>query len=225
MSVLGAAMLGGGTVLIGLTGVRVRDQRDVEAELQALVRTRKAPPQRRVSLRQITGQPSIVASSVHDGAPRGDRSPVPRPEAALQPVQLVARSIDLDAPVVPLGFHEEDGEFVWDTADHAVGYHLGTAKPGEPGNCVLSGHLSSPRRGQGNIFHNLPYVLPGQDVVVATPGNGRWAYNVAQTNVVDPEDIWAIGQTNEPTLTLVTCVPEGRWTHRLVVICDSPVRV
>lgn len=76
-------------------------------------------------------------------------------------VRVRIPSIDVDAPVVELGTtRNEKGELVWETTKHAVGHHVGTANPGEVGSVVMSGHISSPVRREGNVFSRLPDLGP-----------------------------------------------------------------
>ena len=46
------------------------------------------------------------------------------------------------------------GQIAWETAPFAIGQHKGLAGPGQNGNMVLSGHISSPN--EGAVFHSLP---------------------------------------------------------------------
>lgn len=142
-----------------------------------------------------------------------------RPE--MLPVKLRIQSIGLmDAKVVEVGTHIEKGQLVWETADHAVGHNIGTAVPGQPGNSVLSGHISSPVRGEGNIFRNLPSLADkiGSRASVQV-ADGTWHYyDIVGTNVVTPSDIWVLAPTPTPVLTLLTCVPDGVYTHRFVAV-------
>ena len=94
------------------------------------------------------------------------------------PVSIRIPAIDVDSRVVELGTTvDEHGELVWETPKHAVGHHLGTANPGETGNVVLSGHINSPIRQEGNVFSKLPRVKLGDEVIVETifgfPGFGK----------------------------------------------------
>ena len=73
------------------------------------------------------------------------------------PERLQIPSIDLDSKVVAVGTKTDDkGRLLWETAAFAVGHHKGSGLPGESGNVVLSGHISSPR--EGNVFNKLPQV-------------------------------------------------------------------
>ena len=130
-------------------------------------------------------------------------------------------AIDVDAPAVELGtVYNEKGELVWETAKHAVGHHIGTANPGEPGNVVMSGHISSPVRGEGNVFSRLPDVQPGATVFVET-AEGSHEYRVTERRLVEPSQVSVMAPTEQPLLTLITCFPDWIYTHRLVVTAEA----
>ncbi|HLH25581.1 MAG TPA: sortase [Chloroflexota bacterium] len=137
----------------------------------------------------------------------------------LPPSRLIIPAIDLDSKVVPLGTtRDRAGKLVWETVPFAVGHHQGTANPGEPGNVVLSGHISSPH--EGAIFKHLPEVKAGDAIIVAT-AQQQFLYRVRDTRVVTPAAVEVIQPTAEAILTLLTCVPDGIYTHRLVVRADA----
>lgn len=139
--------------------------------------------------------------------PKGPRKPPPN--------RLIIPDIGVDAKVIELGtYYNEEGELVWETAPFSVGHHIGTANPGEPGNVVLSGHISSVR--EGDVFKRLPQIEVGAGVVVAT-SDRDYLYQVTDKKVVEPTQIDVMNSTAQETLTLITCVPDGVYTHRLVV--------
>ena len=145
------------------------------------------------------------------------------PSTAPDAQWIAIPSIAVDSKTVELGTVMENGALVWETPKHAVGHHKGTANPGEAGNVVMSGHISSPVRGEGNVFSRLPEIGIGDQVIVTTP-LGRFYYEVAQKKVVLPEDISVMDPTSEPVLTLITCVPDWVYTHRLIVTA-KPVKI
>src|SRR5205823_7601892 len=119
-----------------------------------------------------------------------------------------------------VGTKVENGQLVWATADHAVGHLIGTSIPGGTGNMVLSGHISSPVKGEGNIFRSLPSLADkiGSRVSVQN-GDGAWfIYEIVGTKVVLPTVTAVIDPTPAPALTLLTCVPDGVYTHRFVAL-------
>lgn len=129
--------------------------------------------------------------------------------------KLTIPSIDLDARVTPLGTHyDRGGSLVWETAPFAVGHHRGSANPGEPGNIVLSGHISSPS--EGAIFQRLPHVKPGDSIVIGT-AQASFLYRVWDVRVVAPTAVEFLDSTDTSMATLITCYPDRTYSHRLIV--------
>lgn len=157
---------------------------------------------------QSTGQATVTAIAAPSAIPEDAR-----------PVRLTIQAIGLvNAPIVPTGTRVEKGELVWDVANHAVGYLVGTGLPGRPGNLVLSGHISAPLSGQGNIFHDLPSLANklGARVAVQAASGTWYYYQITGTDVVLPTDNWVLTPTSTPTITLLTCYPDGVYDHRFV---------
>jgi LPXTG-site transpeptidase (sortase) family protein len=137
----------------------------------------------------------------------------------LPPERLIIPAIGVDSKVVPLGTTiGKTGSTVWETAAFAVGHHRGSSNPGEPGNLVLSGHISSP--GQGAVFNKLPKLEIGNGVIVVTPQQ-HYMYIVRDIQTVRPTAVEFLNPTANSIATLITCVPDGVYTHRLVVRCDA----
>ncbi len=141
-------------------------------------------------------------------------SAIPRPEL---PVRLVIPAIALDTRVVEVGIVVEDGRPVWETAAFAVGYHRGTALPGEKGNTVMAGHISSPVSHKGDVFRRLPELRIGDRIDVYT-AERRVTYEVTEIRVVGPTAVEVMDPTPDATLTLITCYPDRVYTKRLVVV-------
>ncbi len=134
------------------------------------------------------------------------------------PIRIVIPSISLDSKVVPVGTRTDAaGRLVWETAAFAVGHHRGTANPGEPGKVVLSGHISSPR--EGNVFHRLPEVQIGAAVILYTVETA-YLYRVTEREVVLPTEVRVLNPTDREQVVLITCVPDGIYSHRLVVTAE-----
>ena len=156
-----------------------------------------------------------------------DWAALPRTVSALpQASRISIPAIDVSAPMVELGTIWEDGKLVWERPVHAVGHHQGTPNPGEAGNVVMSGHRSSPIRGEGAVFRRLGDV-PGLlkesksseapvDIFLYAPET-IYIYRIVSTQVVEPGQADVFRQTAEPTLTLITCTPDLVYSHRLIV--------
>ena len=81
----------------------------------------------------------------------------------------------------------------------AVGHIPGTALPGAAGNMGLAAHRDT-------FFRRLKDIRDDDEIRVVTP-EGTYRYRVAGTQIVNPQDVWVLDPTTEPTLTLVTCYP------------------
>jgi sortase A len=135
--------------------------------------------------------------------------------AALPARRIIIPTIGLDSKVIQLGTKlDRSGNIAWETAPFAVGQHKGLAGPGQNGNMVLSGHISSPN--EGAIFSHLGNLQIGEGVIVATDER-QYLYRVTDTKIVDPDDLSVLDQTPDPTATLITCWPDRIYSHRLVV--------
>lgn len=128
--------------------------------------------------------------------------PTPGPEHATR-IQIPA--IGVDAPVL-----EGDD---WETLKRGAGHHIGSANPGERGNCVISAHNDI----FGSLFRDLPQLDRGDEVIVHTSSRA-YRYVITQKRVVEPTAVEVLAPTSSPVLTLLTCYPYGVDTHRMVVI-------
>lgn len=149
------------------------------------------------------------------------------------PVRLLIPALDLDAAVLPMGWHvvsDASGmRSEWDVVDDAAGHHINTAYPGEPGNVVLSGHNNI----GGSVFRTLCVIgEPGVDfgledaMILVDEMGRRFTYQVngwqrlAERNAsiaTRLENAQWLAPTDHAQLTLVTCWPPWSNTHRVIV--------
>lgn len=102
--------------------------------------------------------------------------------------------------------------------------HLsGSALPGEKGNIFISGHSALPLafkgdKNYGSIFTNLTKLKKGDEIKISAGADFK--YQVIGLRVVDPKDLSIIlpPDSEGRYLTLMTCVPPGFNTKRLVVL-------
>jgi sortase A len=169
------------------------------------------------------GDPIVAPDALpaNPGATLAEMHVVPVPtgkppvSAALPARRLIIPSIGLDTKVIQLGTKlDKYGQIAWETAPFAVGQHKGLAGPGQNGNMVLSGHVSSPN--EGAIFTHLGDLKVGEGVIVATDER-QYLYRVTDRKIVTPDDVSVLDQTPDPTATLITCWPDKVYSHRLVV--------
>lgn len=99
-----------------------------------------------------------------------------------------------------------------------------SAKPGEKGNFVLSGHSSNDWLDGGDykfIFAPLERMKEG-DTIYVNYNSTRYTYTVTHMQVVKPTDVQALQLgTDKPYLTLITCTPLGTALNRLLVFADQ----
>jgi sortase A len=130
------------------------------------------------------------------------------------PTRIVVPSAGIDAPVTEVGIVLRDGVPQWETAWHAAGHHMDSALPGQPGNVVISGHVSVANAANVALFKNLNAVASG-DVVEIFSGDDLYRYTVSQVLVVPPDEVKLLRSKAGATITLITCTRDLK--ARLVV--------
>ena len=99
-----------------------------------------------------------------------------------------------------------------------------SAKPGEVGNFVVSGHSSNDWLDSGDykfVFARLEQLTEG-DVIYVNYNSVRYTYNIVRREVVKPTDVAAlVDPTTKPLITLITCVPIGTANERLLVFAEQ----
>jgi len=100
--------------------------------------------------------------------------------------------------------------------DQGVAHWVGTVGPGGDGNLVLAGHRTT---------HSKPFAdldrLGSGDLIYITDGQGfAVMYSVAETTIVDPQDLWITYDRDRPMLTMFACHPKGSARYRIVVTAD-----
>lgn len=102
--------------------------------------------------------------------------------------------------------------------------HLpGSALPGEKGNIFITGHSSLTQfYKEGNykaVFARLPELKKGDEIDLEVSGQ-TYKYFIEGMKIVDPKDVSVVNPPDNSGryLTLMTCVPPGFNTKRLVVL-------
>ncbi|MFV0485173.1 MAG: sortase [Candidatus Saccharimonadales bacterium] len=103
-----------------------------------------------------------------------------------------------------------------------------SAKPGEIGNFVVSGHSA------GNIYQNSNYKfifsgltrLGAGDLIYVNYESTRYTYSVLGTKTVEPTDVQSVvdiakNYPDKPLITLITCTPLGTSRYRLLVYAEQ----
>lgn len=80
-----------------------------------------------------------------------------------------------------------------------AGHYIGSAAIGALGNSVLAGHRDT-------VFRNLGELVAG-DLIEVESTEGKYVYEVTGSSIVNGDERGAIKQSDEATLTLITCYP------------------
>lgn len=144
------------------------------------------------------------------------------------PTRLVIDTINLDAPVIEMGWEvvENNGQLisVWNVPVDEAGWHLNSARPGQGSNVVISGHNNSTG---GHIFGLLEEAEVGDRVTIWINEEKSFEYQISETQIVRAFNASEEGlaylrgvmeSTDTEQLTLITCWPSWTNTHRLIVI-------
>ncbi len=101
------------------------------------------------------------------------------------------------------------------TLRQGPGHMPGTPLPGLPGNAVVSGHRTT----HGRPFFDLDQLQPGDRILVETV-TGTHIYEVRESFVVQPTDVWVTDNKPGAWLTLTTCNPKFSARQRLIITAE-----
>jgi sortase A len=143
-----------------------------------------------------------------------------------EPTHIRIPDVEIDAEIHQVGYtiQEINGQRVreWDVASYAAGHHKTSARPGEGGNIVVTGHNDW----EGEVFRTLEYAQHGQEVII-TNADGEHRYVIQEIHMrreigAPLEERLETGRfmadMPEERLTLITCWPYGINDHRVIVI-------
>lgn len=201
-----------GSIVFLVACVRVEVQRTSTSE--AVSRTAPTVTARPVEHAPETPEPAVVVPGDGESRPSVGmlrtlfRYRMP-PATALRIERL-----GIDVPVVEVTSVKDGKGWYWPVPDEAAAHLAGTANPGEPGNIAITGHVDT-RSGPG-VFWRLLEIRPGDEVTVWSAA-GSFVYRVTEVRVVPEDDRTVLRQGASEVLTLLTCIPDGRYDRRLVV--------
>jgi sortase (surface protein transpeptidase) len=185
-----------------------------------------------VLLAVVTACPSQDASAHSDHAlnTRSDSIAAQTPAGdedrrAAPPVAILIPAADVNGLIETRGI--VDGELVAPSGPWVIAWYEQTARPGEPGNMVMSGHVDYWNVGPA-VFASLGHLEAGAEIDVTDAEGSRFVYvvewvrryPVADLTTDDLREI--VGPTDTPSLTLITCggafdLQQGGYLQRLVV--------
>jgi sortase A len=117
-----------------------------------------------------------------------------------------------------------DSDGYWALAN-GVAHNPETSLPWSPTpqrNVYLAGHRMGYRGTWSRlIFYNLDKLGEGERVVLKDRTGRTYEYEVSETFVADPEDVWVMGEVRgRDMVTLQTCTPYPTFEKRLIVRAD-----
>ena len=123
----------------------------------------------------------------------GNEEPAPWPWADTWPVaRLTAKGGDIELIVLEGGSGR--------TLAFGPGHLSISALPGQAGNSIIAGHRDT-------HFQFLQFMEVGETIQVDLPNGRKHLYQVTSIDVVDSRRGSLILDTDEPTMSLVTCYP------------------
>ncbi len=182
-----------------------------------------------------TVAPTVTPEMETPAVPEATPSPTPIPTpAGTLPQTLRIPDIDLEAPVVPIGWEVvgsgDNAQAQWLVPDwKAAGWHKTSARLGVRGNTVLNGHNTT----RGEVFRDLYKLEPGARIFVDGENGQTYTYDVENIYIVEEagqplevrlENARYILPTTDERLTLITCHPYASTRYRLITIAKPVVQ-
>lgn len=147
------------------------------------------------------------------------------PPAAPAPIVISNRlqvgALSVDAPVI--WDSEYRSRTLLSNLRDGVVHLKGTARPGENGVSIITGHSSYYRWAAGSykdVFAPLLQAQLGQEISVWR-GEQEYRYKISQIYEVAPARTDLLTPGNKPLLRLITCTPLGSSARRLIVDAEQ----
>ncbi len=155
-------------------------------------------------------QGQTVTLAADDAAPAAAE-----PSTTGLPTRVRIESAGIDAAIAEVGVVEDGDGPQWQTAWRSAGHHIDSSRPGNPGNVVLTGHVSVANPSNLAVFANLDLVSVG-DIVDVYSGDIVHQYRVEDVEVVSPDAVKVLETDHRSLVTLITCTHDLQ--NRLVVV-------
>jgi sortase A len=153
---------------------------------------------------------TVAAAAPTAAEPVGLPVPAPPPTESYFDEPLVDLG-HIEIPAIGLDTDLHQGISLYNI-DRGPSHWPGTALPGQRGNVVVAGH----RVTKGAPFRHIDQLVPGDQVIFEVAGV-RSVYVVTDDEVVTPDGVHIVDQTEDYTATLFACHPPGSAAYRYVV--------
>ena len=190
-----------GYQLWGTNLAEARAQDDLESEFEGLL---DGAPSTTTSTAPTTTQPDETTTTT-----LADLPPV-EPGEALARIEIPAIGLD---KIVVEGVGRGD-------LRKGPGHYPDTPLPGQPGNAAIAGHRTT----YGAPFNRIDELGDGDEIIVTTP-QGRFVYEFAAQEIVDPSEVSVLEDKGDDRLTLTSCHPKYSARQRIIVtatLADEP---
>jgi len=167
--------------------------------------------------KSVPAQNTPVAQAVVTRTPNDSvKLPAAMPQLASFPQNML--KIDKVGLNAPVAWNVEEDNII-EQLKSGVAHYKGTSLPGEGGNIFIVGHSSNyfwVSSDYNSVFALLDKLSPGDRIELST-NDKNYIYEVKSTNVVSPDEVQVLQNTEKETLSLMTCWPIGTSLKRLVV--------
>jgi sortase A len=173
-------------------------------------------------LRTAQAQNNLEAQFEEQAAAFAAENPEPTPEpgAEAEPLSTVVPPAPptgdvvgrIEIPAIGVNWMFLQGVGL-DVLKDGPGHYEGTPLPGEEGNASIAGHRTT----YGQPFHNIDELGPGDEIIVTYITGARFVYEYRETEIVSPDRVDVIENTEDDRLTLTACHPKYSAAERIVV--------
>lgn len=202
IAILGWTLIWSGLFIFGYLGWQLFGTDVVNARVQA-----EAEVVLDQKLEEIAEEPPEVEVVEEEGASGIDFFVEEMPVEDEAFARLIVPSLDLEA-IVFEGVGTE-------TLAKGPGHMPGTPVPGQPGNAVISGHRTT----HGRPFYDFDLLGAGDRIEIET-SIGNHVYEVRESFIVEPTDVWVTDDRSGAWLTLTTCHPRFSARQRLIITAE-----
>lgn len=151
-------------------------------------------------------QDSPTPTTTRDADPAPVSSEIPPPPVTGEPIGRI------EIPSIGVNWIFLEGVGL-DVLKEGPGHYVGTPLPGEEGNAALAGHRTT----YGQPFHRIDELGAGDRIIVTYYTGARFVYEYRETEIVSPDRIDVIQDTDDNRLTLTACHPKYSAAERIVV--------
>ncbi|MGL5244243.1 MAG: class D sortase [Sarcina sp.] len=194
-SVLGTILIIVGISLIGVTGWM---KYKTYTEQKAILDTFKNM-QFQVDENSVDNNTEKIVDENVEEMKKSDNKPVEQAKLEQKAVGILnIPKLNLEIGIIE-GVDYEDIKFV-------VGHFPGSPYPGQKGNFSIAGHRVSYF---GEAFKDIDKLSKGDDIEVLYKGK-KYIYEVTDILQITPEDTYVLDQTDDATMTIVTCTLDAK---------------